>query len=230
MACCQDKHNALATIKEYIYPWKRIIANDRGLSFCITSDGALTVIDDNILSGDYFSCEECGFGNYKSFYIYPTSYTSCSRTARCPVKAHRKMLNLVEHVSAFRYSEPNFGAFISGWYYPPTGKETKFIIYCPTKTIHAVENNKYVVKIDDKIAICFVSKYNEVILINSDCEIIETVCVLESEPRIFKMPGGYLEFSGKYFDFINPYNLTWSYTSKALNTKPAAAAAARELD
>ena len=229
MACCQDKRDTLAAIEDYIYPWQRFIATASGLSFCVTGDGALTVIDDNILSGDYFSCEKCGFANYKSLYINPTLYASYSGITKFPIKAHKKMLNLVEHVSAFRHSEPNFGAFISGWYFQPTGKETKFIIYCPTKVIYAVENDKYVVKIDDKIAMCFVTKDNEVILINSDCEIIETVCVLESEPGIFKIPGGYLAFSGKYFDFINPHNLTWSYSYKALNTKPAAAAA-QELD
>ena len=94
------------------------------------------------------------------------------------------------------------------------------------KTIDAVENNIHAIEVDNKIAICCVTQDNEVILINSDCEIIETVGVLESEPGIFKIPGGQLKYSGDYFSKCR--DLTWVYTSKALNTKPALAS--RELD
>lgn len=221
MACCKDKRDTLEEIEGNIYPSHTFMSSTCGLYFCITSDGALTVIDDNILSGDYFRCAECGFVNNLLLYVYPTLYASYSGKTKYPVKAHRKMLNLVEHLQAWRYIEPNFGTFISGWYYHPAGNEINFIIYRPMKPIDVVENDIHAIEVDNKIAICCVTQDNEVILINSDCEIIETVCVLESEPGIFKIPGGQLKYSGDYFSKCR--DLTWVYTSKALNTKPALA-------
>jgi hypothetical protein len=213
----------LAAIEDNLYPEQMSTISTCGLNFYITRDGALTVIDKDSMSGDYFRCADCGFENRISLYVYPTLYASYDGKAKYPVKAYKKMLNLVYSARVYQYSELNFGTFMGGWYYQTTGEGiTKFIMYCPNKTIHAIVNYIPKVKIDDKVTVCFVTRNNEVILINSDCEIIETVCVLESEPGIFEMSGGYLECIGDIVD--EPQNLIWSYkANKALNTKSAAA-------
>ena len=213
MACCQDKRDTLAAIENNLYPEQVPTISTCDLNFYITRDGALTVIDKDSMSDDYFRCADCGFENRISLYDGKAKY---------PVKAYKKMLNLVYSARVYQYSELNFGTFMGGWYYQTTGNITKFIMYYPNKTIHSIVNYVPKVKIDDKVIVCFVTQNNEVILINSDCEIIETVCVLESEPGIFEMSGGYLECIGDIVD--EPQNLIWSYkANKALNTKSAVA-------
>ena len=220
MACCQKRRDNLAAVEGDLYPANCALISPCGLGFYVTRDGALTIIDKKNMVGDYFRCDNCWFENYVSLYIQPTLYASYDGKTKYPVKAHRKMLNLHGFAQVYQYEEPNFGTFVNGWCYQTAGVITKFIMYCPMKNIYAPDRNISILNIDDKVAVCFVT-HNDIIIINSDCEILETVCVLESEPGIFKIPGGYLECVG---DVVNdPQNLIWTYTSKALNTKAALA-------
>jgi hypothetical protein len=222
MTCCKERRAALATINDDIYQGQFSLFHPYNIKFYITGDGALTTIDTNIITCDYFRCANCSNTHYSQLYIRPTLYVTLDGKTKYPVKAHRKMLNLVGFAFGHIYSEPNFGTFIGGWYWSKN-IVIKYIVYCPIKTIHKIDDSTPTFKIDDKISMCFITQDNEIILINSDCEIIETVCVLESEPGIFRLPGGYLEYTGGDF-IIDFYKIVWSYKADpALKTKPALA-------
>ena len=227
MTCCQERRDELATINDDLYPGQNSLICSGDVKFYITGDGALTTVDTDIIPCNYFSCANCLYALYLQLYMRPTLYVTLDGKTKYPVKAHRKMLNLVAFAYGYQHSEPNFGTFIGGWYFRTEDVMIKFIMYCPMKTIYTIEDDIPIVKIDNKIATCFVTRDSEIILINSDCEIIDTVCVLESEPGIFKMPGGQLEYANDDFDFINEYyEIVWKYKAdKALKTKPAAMSA-----
>jgi hypothetical protein len=225
MACCQERRDNLAAIEGDLYQGQISLICSGDIKFYITGDGALTTVDTNIISCNYFNCANCSYTLYLQLYMRPTLYATLDGKTKYPVKAHRKMLNLVGFAYGYQRSEPSFGTFIGGWYFRTEDVIIKFIMYCPMKTIYTVEDDIPIVKIDDKVATCFVTRDNEIILINSDCEIIETVCIIESEPGIFRIPGGYLEYTGGDF-IIDFYKIVWSYKANpALKTKPAAAQA-----
>ena len=106
MACCQDKRDTLAAIEDNLYLEQMSTISTCELNFYITRDGALTVIDKDSMSGDYFRCADCGFENRISL------YSSYDGKVKYPVKAYKKMLNLVYSARVYQYSELNFGTFI----------------------------------------------------------------------------------------------------------------------
>jgi len=236
MACCQEKLDALAAIeKDCYYSTYSVIFSD-SLTFYITADGALTVIDKRDMNkGHDVKCENCRYNNEVLLYKSPTIYASWDGITKYKVKAH-KMLNLLKLPECYGYSEPSFGSFIHG----ERGNElSKFILYHPTKNIDMFAFNcpvfsvggnstfiedfagrRYSVQnLDSIIAICCVTVDYNIVLIDTNCEVLDTIFILESEPGVYKTPGGHLKCNSNSFS-----SLTWTYVANpALNTKPAAA-------
>jgi hypothetical protein len=219
MTCCKEKRDALAAIEKdrYYFTYRVIFSNS--LTFYVTTDGALTVIDKRDMNKGYdVKCSHCEYYNDVLLYKSPTIYASWDGNTKYKVKAH-KILNLLKLPECFRFSEPSFGSFIHG----ERGKElSKFILYHPTENIDKYSLNCPVFRVGEDphlLAICCVTVDYNIVLIDTNCEVLDTIFILESEPGVYKTPGGHLKCDGNSF-----YNLTWTYVANpALNTKPAAA-------
>jgi hypothetical protein len=218
MACCKEKLDALAAIeKDCDYSTYSVIFS-YSLTFYMTADGALTVIDKKDMNkGHDVKCEHCEYYNEVLLYKSPTIYASWDGITKYKVHAH-KMLNLLKLPECYGYSEPSFGSFIHG----ERGEElSKFILYHPTENIDKYSLNCPVFSVGEDphlIAICCVTVDYNIVLIDTNCEVLDTIFILESEPGVYKTPKGYLKCDGNNFS-----NLTWTYVANpALNTKPAA--------
>jgi hypothetical protein len=234
MACCKEKLDALdAIVKDRYYYKYGMIFSDL-LTFHITMDGALTIVDKTDMNkGHDVKCENCGYNNEVLLYKRPTIYASWDGNTKYKVKAH-KMLNLLNFARCIRYIEPSFGSFIHG----QCGEElSKFILYHPTENInkyswncpvfsvggdpHSVQVlgdiHNSVMNLGSIMAICCVTKDYNIVLIDTNCEVLDTIFILESEPGVYKTPKGYLKCNGNSFS-----SLIWTYVANpALNTKPA---------
>jgi hypothetical protein len=217
MACCKEKLDALAAIEKDRYYYKYGVIFSVLLTFHITMDGALTIVDKTDMNkGHDVKCENCGYNNEVLLYKRPTIYASWDGNTKYKVKSH-KMLNLLNFVRCIRYIEPSFGSFIHGH----CGEEqSKFILYHPTENIVKYSWNCPVFSVGDDphlIAICCVTKDYNIVLIDTNCEVLDTIFILESEPGVYKTPKGYLKCNGNSFA-----SLIWTYVANsALNTKPA---------
>ena len=115
------------------------------------------------------------------------TYAAYYKNLRLPMKTFDFDLMCYTRSNKY-YSEPSFGAFIYG-INGFIGHGPVYIMYCPNKTLTWNEGDEYY-EVDNKPVCSLITQNKEYILVNSDCEIVETEIIFSEDRYNFKTKHG----------------------------------------